>query len=456
MGKKKSTDDAAAFAASAARSASVSSEAAASDAMREGMDLFLDKARQWKNLGLGQRKGHLFECIEAAKFNAAAAREGSGARAHVTASEAGRAHDPVDIEIRGGRGKVFERHQLKVSNNPRDTARSLSDPKYAEIRRHAPVDQVDVVRDVTRDGEVTGELKHRGVSSGGTDLHELRSAAKNPKGYVLRQELRQVGREGLVAGGNAAATGAIIGGAISALKNIRACSGGEIDGRRAARNIASDAAGAGGRSGGAGVLGALLRHGAIKAKVPALARSNAATAMAAGLIEAADTICDYAKGKVSIEVAAERLGRTGWCSVSGLHAGAAAGAVFGPAGVAVGSIAGYVLAATVYQSCIAAVREARLAEEEADRVVALCEHAVHVMGRRREQVELELAARMDARRAAVARCFEAIDQALVANQPNEAGRALGDLAAMCGKELRVGEFEDFDRFMTGSDAPLVL
>ena len=67
-----------------------------------------------------------------------------------------------------------------------------------------------------------------------------------------------------------------------------------------------------------------------------------------------------------------------------------------------------------------------------------------------------LAARLDARSAAVAGCFDAIDQACVANRPDEAVRALDDLAAMCGKRLRSRHFEDFDRFMTEPDVPLVL
>lgn len=453
--KRKRKANTAVFAA-AAHSGSVPGEAAASDAMRDGMKLFLDKAGQWKNLGVEQKKGHLFECIEAAKFNTAAARKGSGVRAHVTATEAGRAHDSVDIEIRGGRGKVFERHQLKASNNPMDTARSLSDPKYAGMRKHAPRDQVDVVRSVTRNEAITGELRHRRISSGGTDLRELRSAAENPKGYAFRQELRQVGREGLAAAGDAAAAGAVLGGAISVLENLRACSKGEIDGRRAVKNVVADAAKSGARGGGAGMLGALLRHGASKAGIRVLAKSNAATAIAAGLVEAADTVHDYAKGRIAIEIAAERLGQTGCSTASGLYAGAVAGAVFGPGGAAVGSIAGYVLAATVYRSCIAVFREARLAEEEADRIVALCGHAVHVMDQRREQMERMRAACLDARGAAVAGYLDAIDEALVANRPDEAGRVLDDLAAMCGKRLRFRDFEDFDRFMTESDAPLVL
>ena len=293
-----------------------------------------------------------------------------------------------------------------------------------------------------------GELKHRGGSSGGTDLRERRAAAENPKGYAFQQELRQVGREALITAGNAAATGAVLGGAISAFENLDACSKGESDGNQAMRNVVSDAAKSGVRSGGVGILGALLRHGAGKAGIPTLVKPNVATAAAAGLVETADTVYDYAKGRISIEVAAKRLGKTGWCTASRLYAGAAASAIFGPGGAVVGSIAGYFLAATVYQS--------RLAEEEADRIVALCGQALHVMDQRREQFELDLVAHLDARNAAVAGCFEAIDRALVVNQPDEAVRALSDLAAMCGWELRFGDFEDFDRFMTESDVSLVL
>ena len=48
-------------------------------------------------------------------------------------------------------------------------------------------------------------------------------------------------------------------------------------------------------------------------------------------------------------------------------------------------------------------------------------------------------------------CFEAIDQALLANRSDDAIQALSSLVASCGSELKLARFEDFDRYMTTSE-----
>jgi hypothetical protein len=247
-----------------------------------------------------------------------------------------------------------------------------------------------------------------------------------------------------------------MGGAISAIKNTYSYTQGEIDGTQAAKNVLGDSGKSAARAGGAGALGAVIRHGAGKAGLQAITKSNVATAMAAGVIEAGVTVYAYAKGEIPIEIAAEHLGRTGCSTSSGIFVGAAAGAIFGPVGAVVGSVAGYMLAATVYQSCIAVFKEARLAEEEADRVVALCEQAAKIMDQQREQFESELSAYLGERQLAFDGAFEAIDQALVADQPDKAVQALSSLAGLCGRRLQFADFQDFDTFMTESEAPLVL
>lgn len=77
-------------------------------------------------------------------------------------------------------------------------------------------------------------------------------AAKNPRLYAAALEAKQVAQEAGQAGVAAAATGAVMAGAISALKNGLAVSQGKMSAGEAITNTAADAARAGARSGATG------------------------------------------------------------------------------------------------------------------------------------------------------------------------------------------------------------
>ena len=454
--KENKAQDAAAFGGSIVAAKTAANEAAATDRLREQLEPFLDKAKA--NTGNEQLKGFLFEHIEAGKFNVNAVRKGSELRANVTSEIKGRGNDRVDIEIVNSKGKVLQEIQAKTSNSIENLSKRVQDPKYAGMKKLVPQNQAEAVREQAgeTDKNIIGELKHKNVSSGGTTTRELETATEHPKLYDLKRETLQVAREAGVTGLQAAAAGGVIGGALSFVKNAYAYQQGDIDGQEAMRNVAKDTAKAGVRSGSTSVLGTVIRHGANKTRVRVLAKSNVATAVAYGIIDAGGTVYRYAKGEISAEEAAERLGKTGCSNLSGIYVGAAAGAIFGPPGAVVGSIAGYMLAASVYQSCIVIIKEARLAEKEAERVEDLCIEAAKVRIKQREQFRAALADYMSESQAAFDECFETIDQALVTDQPIEAIHALSNLTIRFGKELRLAKFEVFDEFMTESDEPLVL
>lgn len=447
--------DAAAFGGGMVAAKTAAKEAAATDMLRKQLGLFLDKANT--DIPKDKLKGFLFEYIEAGKFNVDAVRKGSEFRANVTADTPTRGTDSVDIDIVNSKGKVQE-IQAKTSDDPTRLAREVRDPKYAGMKKLVPQDQVEEVREKASeiDGDIIGEIKHENVSSGGTSTNELEAATEHPKLHALKQKTLQVTREGGVTGLQAAVAGSVIGGALSFVKNAYAYQQGDIDGQEAMKNVAKDTAKAGIRSGSTGVLGTVIRHGANRTGTQVLERSNVAIAVASGIIDAGGTVYRYVKGEISAEEAAERLGKTGCSNLSGIYVGAAAGAIFGPPGAVVGSIAGYMLAASVYQSCIVVIKEAQLAEKEAERVEDLCIEAAKVRITQRELFRAAMADYIGENQAAFDECFEAIDQALVTDQPIEAIHALSNLTIRFGKELKLADFEDFDEFMTESDEPLVL
>lgn len=473
MAKDSSLRAATNIGAGAIGAASSSTEAAASDVLRDGMALLLREAGG-TGLPAGQLKGHLLEYIEAARFNERAALVRTDLQARVTAAE-GRPRASADLEIVAG-GRVVKEVQAKASERADWIARQQADPKYGGMDRLVPKDQADRVGEISlrrtqileREGDprakvwrestgrTKGELTQGEVGSGGTSTKELDFAAESPSAFAVLEEARALGREAATAAGAAAGAGVVLGGMISVVRNGAAYRRGEIDARQVARNTAVDAAGSGVRGAATGATGVVIRHAGHKAGLRTLAKSNVASAVAASLIEAGITVYDYAEGDISPEEAAERLGNNGCSTLAGIYAGWATGAVFGPVGAVVGSVAGYLLASSVYQSCVAALRDVRLAEESMERLTALCEEAGRVLDQQREEFEARLRDFLNERQARFDSYFEAIQDALEGDRTADAIAALSGLVGSVGQELRLGSFEEFDDFMMNSDAPLVL
>ena len=371
-------------------------EAAASNAMREGMERFHGISNQYKNLDKHLRKGHIFEAIEAAKVNADAAQKGIGNRLKLTKS--GAAADAIEYSKHGKKVGEF---QYKAHERPNDAQRALADPKYKNMTRVTIKDHAGKISGAKGQTEIAGGK----ASSGGTTNKELTFADNHPKAYANLLEIKKVASESVSAAKSAAAAGAVMGGAQSIIKNYLAVRRGEKDGKQAMVNIVRDSAKSGIRSGSGGALGTLIRHIGSKLKSSSLTKSNVATSVASGVIDAGITVYEFAKGEISSEEATIRLGDTGCSTLSGIYVGAAGGVVFGPAGILVGSVVGYLLATSVYQSCVAILRDAKLAEEEAERVVALCEEAARAMDDRRRQFETKLATYLKVRQASFDKHF---------------------------------------------------
>ena len=408
--------------------------------------------------------------IEAAKFNTEAALKGSSLRAHVTEAQ-GSPHAPVDIEIKDGK-KVIMEVQAKSMSNPKVATVKLSQPKYRGMGKLVPKGQENEVRRISEKGaergniyaedykdtarRVTGELKARAISSSGTTYQENMEAAQSPNWYAAKQELKYVAKEGGTAAGYAAASGFIVKGAISGMKNAMAVLKGEMTGKDAAIETMKDAASAGTRGGATGMGGTIIRHGATKIGIDALTKSNVATAVAAGTIEVGVTIFSYARGEITACQAMEMMGQTGASTMSSIYAGAVAGLVFGPVGAVVGSVAGYLLASHAYNSCLSILKQAQLAEEQSARIVALCDEACREMEAQRREFEIFIQKNLQSRQEKFMSCLAAIDLGLSSESPEVTTLALADFAALVGRELRYSTFGEFDSFMMTTDEPLII
>lgn len=440
--------------------------ASASDSMREGMDLFRNIAKKLAKADPEKAQGNLFEYIEAAKYNADAAYKGISAHALVTAAE-GRPHDRVDIEIRDGE-KILQQIQAKSSKSiPRQTY-ALSDPKYGKLDKLVNKGQEKRVSELANKraqmgpynrenyldtaSSVRDRISCEGASSGGTTYDEAIFAAKHPRLYSHFRETIQISKECRVAGAQAAKAGAVVGGAISVVKNCIEVYSGEKELGSAATDVIIDASRGGVKGYVTGTGGALIRNAARKIDLRLLKKSNVATAVAAGLVETGVTLYRYAKGELTAEETMKEIGQTGFSSISGIYTGAAAGLVFGPAGAVIGSFVGFIIASNAYQSSIAILQNAKLAEEEAARVEVICEEACAMIIQHREEFEKCLQEALELRHGQFNRCFKAIDSSC--GHPGKTVEELSKLAILFGKELKMARFEDFDQFMKTSRKPL--
>lgn len=216
----------------------------------QGMDLFREVAEKKRNVAFDKAKGNLFEYIEAAKFNTEAAKQASALKAVVTDS-VGRPRDAADIEIMKD-GAVVRQVQAKFSDSQNAAADSVfmqKRDKYTGMQRliRKEDNYVDkatgestsllkkakslaqqraegngVYKEQYKDvaENITDELHHENISSGGTTLDEVRGAYESPVEYGNGFEKQQVKAEMKVSAKNMAAASMVTSGIVSGVMNM--------------------------------------------------------------------------------------------------------------------------------------------------------------------------------------------------------------------------------------------
>lgn len=447
--------------------------AAQTSTMISGMDALQRAAEGLRAKPEAFRRGDLYEYIECAKYNAEAAARSPSVRAQLTRDH-GAPTSPKDV-VFNGRGHLSGAVQMKASRDAEALVDMLRDPKYEGMQKLVPVDQVEAVRrraeelslraaargdvelarqhaDTARN--VTGELHRGGTASGGTTNDELDFATRHPKLYRLRQETRYVAREGARATAGAAVAGAAVGAVISAVSQGPAVVRGERRLIDAAVQVGRDAFSSGTRSGVNAAAGTVIRYGAARAGVRVLARGNIAVTVASATIDMGVAVLRYGRGEASAAETAEALGQTGTSTLGSIYTGAAAGMVFGPAGVLVGAIAGGLIASSVYQASIAILRSADLSRVEAERIEALCEESIAVWVALRDEVDARAAELVGRREESIIHALAQLDSGLDDPTGARAVEGFTVFAETFGVSLKLTDFDEFDDFMLNSDDPL--
>ena len=445
-------------------------EAAASDAMRAGMEAFLKKAGAVEKVGVGQKKGNFFEYIEAAKFNTDAARKGSDLYAVVTDAN-GSPHDAADLLVEKG-PDVIREVQAKANREEELLAYEVAQEKYETMMRLMPEDKIESVREVmdrriemrtsrtddyseARD-HLSGELDLGDIRSGGTSHEELLRAASDPSGYAFEARVDAAAAEGITKGGQAAGVSFVLTAVWYGILNGNKVFQGEVSSREAIQKTGGDSLKNGGRGALVGAGGTVIRNAAAEMGVEVLSKTAVANSFAAATINLGVITYELIRGDITPEQAVERAGQTTSSTLSAVYVGAAAGALFGPPGMLIGSTAGYFVANTTYQSTLAILKEADLAEEEAARAIALSEEACELMRIQRLEFEEHFEAVTNRRAEAFRSHFDRIDESMREGDVNMVVSQLSDFAVDLGGELRYADFQEFHQFMSSNDGPLKL
>ena len=376
----------------------------------------------------------------------------------------------IDFALIKDGDSIIREVQAKSMNRVSNLTDSLSHDKYKGMQKLVPNDSASRVRELAEKRSqynntdnytdtaknVTDKLNCNGIESGGTTYQENLWAAENPQLYAVITEAKYVAQEAVATGANAAIAGFIISGAISGVKNTIATSKGDISFEQAFSNTVKDGGRSALHSGVTGASGTVIRYGATKLGVKALSKSNVAVTLAASAIDIGASIYSFVKGEITSEELIEKIGQTGTCTTYSLYVGAVGGAVLGSVSAVVGSMAGYLIAASIYQSATAIFKEARLAETEAERVIAMCDVACQIMKEQRGEFKRLFELNFKSRCAEFDACFAAMDVGLNSNNYELATQSLGNLATFFGNKLQFESFEEFDSFMLDSDSSLTL
>ncbi len=384
----------------------------ASKASFDGMSLFRDKVygKMIQNGQFEQGKGSLFEYIEAAKFNKDAALKGSSLNAEVTdVYDSGAAAD-ILIKDNGktvrevqakfvkstkdgrdnsaassifdqaggqkghwGKYKGMERLIRKDDNYNKDGSMLKEAQKLAKTKGDSPTIHADDYKDVAEN--LTDELSHDNISSGGTTYEEVKTAYDNPEKYMKDFKKAAYKEETRVTAENMAKASFVTAGIFSGIVNLVKVYKEEESLSDAAKNVAKDSIKSGIRGYATGVIGSSIRHSAMEKGNVFLSAADASTIFAGGMIDGGVSLLSFVKGDINEKELATELVSTICTSTVTLYFSRGLTAALGTALNPVLSIAIYT-AAGVVKSCIGEIiRKGNLEIEELNRATALLQES---------------------------------------------------------------------------------
>ena len=376
----------------------------------EGMELFKWKAVRLENVGFEQSKGNLFEYIENAKLQRNLANKGFKAEKNFLTDapkdRMGYSENTAPDDFRFMKnGRIIGQGQAKYNNNPHQASVNFTNPKYTDMQRIAPIDQMDAIREcldkMVSKGEISTEayenavnnLQYQGlmdpntkISSGGTTTTEIRSLCGDDgkvsidavKKYAMHFEYKQYAKEVITTVGNSTAVHAVTRGIVSGVENAFDVLNDRKKLNEALKDIGVDVVKGAARGGATGFISSILHIGGTKAGVPVISDSTSATVIAGSIIDGGGAVYAYTKGEISAEELSEELKSTTVKATATIYFTKTLANVIKTSNpfvsIAIYSVAGYIVSASRE-----IINNAKLSTQEHRRATELLEESTKLM-----------------------------------------------------------------------------
>ena len=447
----------------------------------KGMDAFKAKAGEAvvRNANYQTGRGFLFEYIETAKFNRDAAVKGFTARAFTT-DALGDPGAAADIIIKDG-GKTVKEIQAKFTDNAAKAANYQAGGQHNHWGKYDGMDRL-IRKDNNYDGHnsmldkakeyakqrmsshgiyseyykdvydnLTDETHYQGATSGGTTQEELREAFSDPGRYAEKFERRQLHQDMRVTAKNMAAGAAVTTGIVSGVTNLFAVFSDKKELSEAIQDVSKDVAKGAVRGGATGVVSTSIRYKGVKAGNSFLSDSSAATILAGGVIDGGVALYAYAKGEIDSEELVQQLADTAVKSVSTVYFTKAVEAAVGTANPFL-PIAIYTVASYVVTNTREIIKNARLNEEEYNRMAGIYIESTALLRERHAQLLDDISAYRENQQRIMTGFLDTFDYNLETGENYEyALFAIVNFANQTGIALQHADFNDFKTAMNSDD-----
>lgn len=434
-------------------------------------------AEQYANNTVEQRAGHVYEFIEALRFNDAAATTGDTVRAATTASQ-GQTSASADIILSSGDATLRE-IQAKLYDETGPSIYALGQPKYEGMDRLVPSDQEASARELLAkrlegdpeaiyfsryedvEEHLTGQLEYGGVSSGGTTRAKALETEQDPVAWLQREVLTAGSEELAAATGLGVAVGGGFGLLASGVQNGLAARRGDVDVATAVIDTAIATGTAAARGGAVtGLAKAVQMAARDTAQFAGFAQTLGPVAVANGVLQIGAAGLDAARGNIGPQAFCERSGGAVVQNASMWAFGVAGQAVIPVPllGSMVGGMMGYAAATMTIEGLKLASAAARAADAAEDELQQLERWILHAIKRLEEtRLVIERVTALEAAHFAdtLLPLMDDVEGQLRVGRDAVAFERLIDLARELGIALNWKTPKEFDSFMASGD-PLVL
>lgn len=342
---------------------------------------------------------------------------------------------------------------------PHDYYDSVKEISEQEIKKLEAAYKKQVAEGKTEQAEYTKQKLSRAKK---INKNIRKSSVSNKQAVSARlhpklETAKNIGKISNKAGLEAAKIGVAVGGVSSIVQNVVAIAKGEEETEEAIKNVVKDTGKAAVFSYGSGFAGSAVKgvmQNAGSTYVRALSKTNLAGTIVNVAVTSTKVVSKYVRGEISGTECVENLGQEGVGLIAS-SMGAAVGQALIPipvVGAMVGSMVGYAISSASYGVLTSSLKEAKLSEEERQRVEQECEEQIELIRKYRAELEELITEYLSEKATVFQDAFDGIKSALEIGDIDGFITGTNMITQNLGKEVQFENMEEFNEIMSSSDS----